>query len=858
MFRIALTIFCGSIIIPGLFSQSLYYQHFGTNEGLPSSQVYDIIQDDWGYIWFSTDHGLSRYDGYSFHNYNSQDGMTDNTVFNFRKYYGIIWCSTYNRSLFTIQGKHPVFIPYPYNDKLINIGRQILVTTSFYLSHNGHLYMSFLNGLGYIHLDEKGNIISNTVRTNKSAVVNYTSIGSNELSGDFFFSEDNMGVKEINGFTTQSYNIYPNELQDYIKGTHLINDETSIFTSKKFIDIVSDQEERIRISCDQEPIGVGDYGNGLFWVGFRSGGLRIYNLKGKLVENYLDGKSVTSCYQDHEGGLWMSTMHDGVYYVKNIHIHSIHFPDQREKWISGITMDGKNGILAGTYNGDVYQINHSSANLIHSSSKNKPAQVEQNLFSGEVFYLADDQLFNMSKGTSVQVGIPALSLLFTGRDSVVVISYVGLHLVTGSKAYTTIFNERIYDIVKFNGRSIAATISGPMLYENNQLTKPYDGAFKNMRVEDMELFNDRLALGTHGYGLIIFDRDSTLIRIGEKEGLQSDFISQLYAENDSILWVCTNAGISQIVLQNDHIHIKGISTNDGLISNEITDIEIIDDTIWVGTREGLCYFSQSYFNAIAEERKKSFLSFHSIRVNDKYQELKSAYQLSYDENRLEIDFQSISFRNGDQLVYRYRLSGLEGNWNYTTQRKAIYSSVPPGKYRFEVQSMSIDGNWDTIPISIQLNILPPYWKTWWFLLSVFMGIILLIYLFFRFRILTYNRDITRELLRQVLKKIRRDERYIVYREQGKDIRILTSSIAYIKSSGNYIEIFTEKGKHIVRSKIGDFLESVPDPLEFLRVHRSYIIRLDKVEQKGTREVVVMGKTIAVGETYIKDLQKIQF
>ena len=46
------------------WSQQAIYTHYGINEGLPSSEVYDCFQDKEGYIWFATDRGISRYNGY--------------------------------------------------------------------------------------------------------------------------------------------------------------------------------------------------------------------------------------------------------------------------------------------------------------------------------------------------------------------------------------------------------------------------------------------------------------------------------------------------------------------------------------------------------------------------------------------------------------------------------------------------------------------------------------------------------------------------------------------------------------------------------------------------------------------------
>src|SRR3954463_7666454 len=68
------------------------YKHFTTDDGLPSSETYRVLQDRKGFIWIATDKGVSRYDGYSFQNFTIQDGLPDNSVLNlFEDSKGRIW-----------------------------------------------------------------------------------------------------------------------------------------------------------------------------------------------------------------------------------------------------------------------------------------------------------------------------------------------------------------------------------------------------------------------------------------------------------------------------------------------------------------------------------------------------------------------------------------------------------------------------------------------------------------------------------------------------------------------------------------------------------------------------------------------
>ena len=87
------------------FSQQPIFRNFNVKDRLPSSEVYDVMQDSKGYMWFCTDAGVSRYDGYVFHNYSTRNGLGDNTVFgSVEDSKGRIWFRSLSGRLYYYQG----------------------------------------------------------------------------------------------------------------------------------------------------------------------------------------------------------------------------------------------------------------------------------------------------------------------------------------------------------------------------------------------------------------------------------------------------------------------------------------------------------------------------------------------------------------------------------------------------------------------------------------------------------------------------------------------------------------------------------------------------------------------------------
>ena len=78
--RYGLPFFISLLQISILHSQTPPYYHYSSEDGLPSSTVYEMLQDRNGYIWFATANGISRFDGSTFKNFTTKDGLNSNSI----------------------------------------------------------------------------------------------------------------------------------------------------------------------------------------------------------------------------------------------------------------------------------------------------------------------------------------------------------------------------------------------------------------------------------------------------------------------------------------------------------------------------------------------------------------------------------------------------------------------------------------------------------------------------------------------------------------------------------------------------------------------------------------------------------
>lgn len=91
--------------------------------------------------------------------------------------------------------------------------------------------------------------------------------------------------------------------------------------------------------------------------------------------------------------------------------------------------------------------------------------------------------------------------------------------------------------------------------------------------------------------------------------------------------------------------------------------------------------------------------------------------------------------------------------------------------------------------------------------------------------------------------------------QKKKVKILFSEIVYIESQREYIKIVTTKKEYLSKMSTNEIEELLPSNL-FKRIHRSFIISVNKIESYTAEEVEVNGVTIPVGRGYKEVIDKL--
>ena len=101
------------------FAQTAEYsiKRLSLKDGLSQSSIYSIVQDNQGFMWFTTEDGLNRYDGYNFTVYKNnsfdKNSLSENSIYSLAEGApGVLWISTWSMGLNKFDVKKNQFTRY--------------------------------------------------------------------------------------------------------------------------------------------------------------------------------------------------------------------------------------------------------------------------------------------------------------------------------------------------------------------------------------------------------------------------------------------------------------------------------------------------------------------------------------------------------------------------------------------------------------------------------------------------------------------------------------------------------------------------------------------------------------------------
>jgi len=630
-------------------AQTPYYMNYNVNQGLPSSQTYDSFEDSLGYMWFTSDRGIIKYDGYTFTTYTTEEGLASLVNFNFFKGEGdVFWVNGYDGSFSFWSGKK--FVPFQYNWKL----KKLFSDTKWFSIIN----MSETS-ISFFHYKE------------------------GVLPTEYFVIDKNSGEIEKYPYTEKTY--VSKNTNDMIRFqlNHKENDRSfnTIFE-------VVDEENNL-------------------WEFTREGVLLHTKENKHKPRSYFESIPISSMYRNSYGNYWFTTLDRGLIYVPSFKISKLDISPNED--VSYKRLKVVDDILVAKLTEKPSSLFfENESNYFFSSLKNLKNKMR--VFNIPVPQDKANQLHFKDEYTDNKIKLSNnLYCAFTNNffriyeykrgKRIDKIAYQFKSFCAVEDYHQNLWIGGVDNLIKVDlGDDNPEPVKVP-LFKNDSI---------KVRINDIALDQNGLWLGTLTKGLL-YNSSGKTSKINHAK-LYGKAIECLLVQNDTTLWAGTKKCLFKIRYHKKEgipeiKDVQSFTTQDGLHDNSIRDIIYWKDHLYLATNRGI-----SFFNPEENIKQKSVpkINFDSFLINgQEIDSLQSRYKLNFDENSIAIRYTGITLNKpiAPELFYRYKLN--DEAWNYTNNRSVEFSHLPSKQYTFTVQCQNNNGTWSQ-PKKIQFQISPHF------------------------------------------------------------------------------------------------------------------------------------------------------
>ncbi|RPI71676.1 MAG: hypothetical protein EHM47_09705, partial [Ignavibacteriales bacterium] len=503
---------------------------------------------------------------------------------------------------------------------------------------------------------------------------------------------------------------------------------------------------------DNDVIALEKDKSGILWLGTSLGRgitqLQINRKKFNHVTHYpgdsnsLSDNVVWSITEDKDGYIWLGTYRGGLNRYdkeKKKFLTYKHNPDDPnsipDNHIRSLAVDNYNNLWVGCYKGGLSMYNRKTGDFIDFKELGLD---EKALGSDQILdiHIENDSVFWLAAYGG------GLTKVIFGKNNQVRYK----KFVNNPEDNTSLSDNRVYTILETEPDILWVGTFGGGLNKFDKKTGKFKN-YKNKSDNQFSLSDNRVTcvfedsegilwIGTFGGGLNKYSEElSRFIRYGEKEGLASYIVYGIVEDRHRNLWMSTNNGIFKFTREDNLFTQYDLS--DGVQSLEFSGgayYEASDGEIYFGGINGINNFYPDSINFISYVPD---IVISSVKVlNNAWLGERNKMVLSYTENFFLFEFASLDYSNPEDCRYAYMLEGFDEDWRYTNskQRIAMYTNIAPGEYIFKVIGSNSDGVWNYEGASISLTILPPFWRTWWFIVGMVFLVLTAIYLISTVRI----------------------------------------------------------------------------------------------------------------------------
>lgn len=739
------------------YGQTYPYKQFTTNNGLINNRCGNVSQDSAGYIWITSDNGISNYDGrkftffpgkrstYYFAHTNTINlykgqcvfatstegfavGLANKLSFHTlsdttpnQPVYGLILNDsttltgkTYSKNLELVTGNRKKIIPPP-----AGIAKKMTSFLMFLKDGEGNIWIGTDAG---IYIYNKGNFSDPYILP--AAFNKYTNVLKIDFAGNIFFA----ARQEI-------YKVFREQLKDIRK------------------------TEPVKFATHENEItAMGFFRNGDIMISDLPHGISIYDkqlhVKKKINKHGLPDVVYWDIFVDKEENIWFAT-ENGVYRFSNFNAVN-YIPDNvygapniHYGYVYNDRFIFSNNINFYTIeNEELKQLKytHPKDNYSFIFLLTPAKNIWMNLFFNQGVYnktitrlasvtndnIIETKTINNSRDSRAVIDIDKVAAF--NNSSMAFLTYDKEIMLGQHDKIEQFLLPREFDSIKFNAIApgfntneiiVAANKIGLFYCKVEPLrgkfqlkimdTILFDSLLKNDRCVKMVITNDKkIWLGTRNNGIRIFSKEKnkySLYRTLSEPDISSSFITELQKDSAGSIWVGSNKGIDKVSVNAQ----KNFSINKGLFNNLMNGRYIYfirehRNKLYIGTTGSLFVTDNNLkFSSTIPTAGISHLIVNNANADSLLTQ--QHYTFSPSQNNLTFEFVSPTFIDEQATEYQYQLEGIDKDWSTPAGNYTIaYSQLPAGDYTFKVRAKNANSVWSLTNATFSFTIQKPFYK----------------------------------------------------------------------------------------------------------------------------------------------------
>ena len=752
--------------------RNFWFSHLGVENGLSQSSVYNIFQDSDGYLWFGTQNGANKYDGYEFRTYknevNNPESLSDgyiNAVNEDRN--KNIWIGTNNglNCIDYISEKITRFYPQTIDSSIVSNA-----VTFFIRFADGRLLAVCGNHLLICNPDKT----VQTYRRLQEIDASVSMIGQDKNLDIYLSTPSNLYVYSDNGVLKKKYgsetvNFPPSTIQSMLPdsggiwfgtfehGVYYFDRENATFTRYDTSNTqLSNNHIRTLLSYTKDSILIGTF-EGLNLMNKRDNSIVPVRSDSERFGG-LSHFSVHSMLMDRDGTLWIGTYAAGISYSSPYN-KAISFIASDE--FSGIIgkgqEDGDGNMWFATEGGGLFCYNpHTKAQKLYplrplSAGNHEINIIKSILIDGdtvfcgthlgtvykfsisrkryELLYRFDGfGIFTLLSDSKKRLWIPTtgnhqLSLYEQGKVDTVFYYAGNLKRFFASVSAMAEHRDNVYIFGSYTGRIY--------LYDRNRLT--VENIHEQLPLGEQEQIgiisaivkdDSSVYISTTKMGLFRFDNNLRFMKqYSHEDGITDSYISSVIVDKDNNLWVATGNEIFRLNRQEDRFY----SVNPtGSFFQELTlrSVSISSDgTLYFPGNKGVVAFNPQHLTHnptvppiyITSLKSNNQDVTHRIKIigrNVTRKTGKYAITLKSNENNLTIKYTALNYIHSNGNKYSIKMEGVDELWHQVeNRREAYYSNLRPGRYTFRLRASNNDGVRNPEETTLSVFVKPPVYRT---------------------------------------------------------------------------------------------------------------------------------------------------